>query len=76
MRKADGITKIYFLMKNALLDLFVSFLSLLDLKNGSGSKFYARKWYRDLRKPKMNLFRDKNMNFDVKTYGLIETLIS
>ena len=32
-------------MKNAILDLFWSFLDLLDLKNGSGSKFYAGKWY-------------------------------
>ena len=44
------------------LRLFWSFLDLLDLKNGSGSKFYAGKWYREVWKPKINLFRDKTMN--------------
>ena len=32
-----------FLLKNAVLDPFCEFLDLLELKNGSGSKFYARK---------------------------------
>ena len=36
-------TKIGFLLKIAVLGLFWSFLDLLDLKNGSGSKFYAGK---------------------------------
>ena len=45
------------LLKNVVLGLFWSFLDLLDLKNGSGSKFYARKWYRDLWKPKFKTFR-------------------
>ena len=46
-----------FFMKNGTLVLFWSFLDLLDLKNGSGSKFYTGKWYRDLWKPKFNSFR-------------------
>ena len=53
------------LLKNAVLGLFWSFWDLLDLKNGSGSKFYARKWYWDLRKPKIKLFRCKNVKFSV-----------
>ena len=54
--------KIDFLLKTSVLGLFWSFLDLLDLKNGSGSKFYAGKWYREVWKPKINLFRDKTMN--------------
>ena len=50
-----------FFMKNVILDLFWSFLGLLDLKNGSGSNFYARKWYRDLLKPKFKAFHDNSM---------------
>ena len=49
-------------MKNLILDPFWSFLDLLDVKNGSGSKFYAGKWYQEVWKPKINLFRDKTMN--------------
>ena len=50
-------------MKSAVLGLFCSFLDLLDLKNGSGSKFYAGKWYREVWKPKINAFRVKTINF-------------
>ena len=32
-------TKMFFLLKNVVLSQFWSFLDLLDLKNGSGSKF-------------------------------------
>ena len=59
MRKADRSTKIDFLLKNVVLDLFWSFLGLLDLKNGSGSKFYARKWYREVWRSKFKLFYEK-----------------
>ena len=55
-------TKIHFLWKNAVVSVFWSFLDLLDLKNGSGSKFDAGKRYREIWKPKINLFRDKTMN--------------
>ena len=34
--------------KNMCFGLFWQFLNLLDLKNGSGSKFYAWKWYWDV----------------------------
>ena len=50
------------LFKNAVLHLFWSFLDLLDLKNGSGSKFYGGKCFREVWKPKNKLFRDKSMN--------------
>ena len=50
-----------FFMKNAVLGPFWSFLDLLDLKNGSGSKFYAGKWYRDVWRTKINPFRVKSM---------------
>ena len=49
-------------IKNTILSVFWSFLDVLDLKNGSGSKFYAGKWYREVWKPKINLFRDKTVN--------------
>ena len=55
-------TKIMFSLKNNVLGVFWLFLDLLDFKNGSGSKFYAGKWYREVWKPKINLFRDKTMN--------------
>ena len=61
MRKADRSTKIDFLLKNAVLGLFWSFLDLLHLKNGSGSKFYAGKWYREVWKPKITVFHGKNV---------------
>ena len=47
-------------MKNTALALIWSFLDLLDLKNGSGSKFYAGKWYREVWKPKIELFHYKH----------------
>ena len=57
-----------FFTKNAILGLFWSFLSLLDLKNGSGSKFYARKWYRDVWKPQISQFHDKNVKLQNFVY--------
>ena len=48
-------------LKNMFVDLFWSFLDLLDLKNGSGSKFYAGKWYREVWKPKFKQFYEKSV---------------
>ena len=50
-------TKINFLLKNIVLAHFWSFLDLLGLKNGSGSKFYAGNCYREVWKPRIKLFR-------------------
>ena len=49
------------LLKNVVLSHFWSFLDLLDLKNGSGSKFYAGKCYREVWKSKLKPFRNKSM---------------
>ena len=54
-------TKMHFLLKNADLGQFWSFLDLLDLKNGSGSKFRLKWWYREVWKSKFKPFRDKSM---------------
>ena len=43
------------------IDLFGLFLDLLDLKNGSGSKFYTRKWYSEVWKRKIKLFYGKTI---------------
>ena len=48
-------------IKNFVLGLFWSFLDLLDLKNGSGSKFYAGKWYREVWKLKIMPFHAKSV---------------
>ena len=48
------------LFKSAFLLLCCSFLDLVDLKNGFGSKFYTRKWYREVWRTKINPFHDKN----------------
>ena len=48
-------------IKNMILGLFWSFLDLLDLKNGSGSKFYGGKRYREVWKPKIKPFRCQNV---------------
>ena len=53
--------KIDFLLKNVVLGLLYSFLDLLDLKNGSCSKFYVGKWYREAWKPNIKVFRDKSI---------------
>ena len=52
------------LTKNALVyekhsfGQFWPFLDLLDLKNASGSRFYTGKWYPEVWKPKIKIFRD------------------
>ena len=63
-RFGSGLTsrKLDLLLKGAVLGQFWPFLDLLDLKNGSSSKFYAGKSYREVWKLKINLFRDKTMN--------------
>ena len=53
--------KSFFFMKNAGLGLFWSFLDLLDLKNGSGSKFRVEWWYQEVWKSKLKLFHDKSL---------------
>ena len=40
-----------------VLDPFRSFLSLSDLEKGSASIVYAGKWYREVQKPKLKVFR-------------------
>ena len=52
-------TKIDFLLKNGVFRLFGSFWGLLDLKNGSGSKFRLKWWYREVWNHKIKPFRDK-----------------
>ena len=46
--KGPTSTKINFLLKNAVLGHFWPFLDLLDLKNGSGSKFYVIRTRREV----------------------------
>ena len=62
LRKGADLHEMQLFIENVVLSLFWSFLDLLDVKNGSGSKFYTGKWYREVWKPKINLFRDKTMN--------------
>ena len=57
MRGGADLHENLLFIENVILGLFWSFWDLLDLKNGSGSKFYARKWYQDLWKPKFKTFR-------------------
>ena len=54
--------KMYFLGKNVVLGPFWPFLDLLDLKNGTGSKFYTGKWYSEVWKRKIKLFHEKTTN--------------
>ena len=49
------------LLKNAVLGLFWSFWDLLDLKNGSGSKFRVEWYYREVWKSKIKPFHGKSM---------------
>ena len=49
------------LLKNTFLDQFWPFLDLLDLKNGSGSKFRVEWCYREVWKPKIKAFRGKSI---------------
>ena len=51
---ADLHENLLFIEKH-ILELFWSFVDLLDVKNGSRSKFCTRKWYRDVWKPKIKL---------------------
>ena len=44
VRIGNDLTKIDFLLKNVDFDHFWPFLDLLDLKNGSGSKFRSFWW--------------------------------
>ena len=64
-------TKIDFLLKNAILDLFWPFWGLLDVKNGSGSKFCTRKWYREVQKSKFKHFRDESLIHWGRTVGTL-----
>ena len=50
-----------FLVKNIVLDHFWPFLDLLDLKNGSGSKFRSFWWYPEVCTTKINPFHEKSM---------------
>ena len=45
-----------FIEKRCFRFSFWSFLSLLDLKNGSGSKFCTGKWYREVRSKNLIIF--------------------
>ena len=47
--------------KYVIFGLFWSIWDLLDFINGSGSKFYARKWYRDLWKRKFKALHDNSI---------------
>ena len=62
MRIGADLHENRFVIEKHVLNLFWSFLNLLDLENGSGSKFYARKWYWPIWKPKVKAFRVKTMN--------------
>ena len=61
VRIGNDLTKIYFLLKNAVLEHFWPFLDLLDVRNGSGSKFRVYGWYRDLCTTKISPFRGKSV---------------
>ena len=54
-------TKTDFLLKNAVLVHFWLISDLLDLKNGSGSKFQSFWWYRDVCTTKISPFHEKSM---------------
>ena len=47
------------------------FWDLLDLKNGSGSKFRLKWWYREVWKPKIKLFHDKNMKLQIFVFTTV-----
>ena len=61
-RIGDDLTKIDFLLKNVVLGQFWPFLDLLDLKNGSGSKFYVIHTRREVWRSKLRPFRDKSIS--------------
>ena len=51
MRVGLTSTKFVFSLENYFFSK--SFLNLLNFKNGSGSKFYTREWYRGVWRPKI-----------------------
>ena len=70
MRIGGDLHENQLFMKNVVLSLFWSFLDLLDLKNGSSSKFYAEKWCQEVWKSKLKPFRGKSMTFYINlTYS-------
>ena len=61
VRIGNDLPKIYFLLKLFVLDHFWSFLDLLDVRNGSGSKFQVYGWYREVCTTKISSFRGKSV---------------
>ena len=59
--KGPTSTKINFLLKNVVLRQFCLISGLLDLKNGSGSKFRSFWWYQEVCTTKMSPFHQKSM---------------
>ena len=59
VRIGNDLTKIDFLLKNLVLGHFLPFLDLLDVRNGSGSKFRVYGWYPEVCTKKVSPFRDK-----------------
>ena len=61
--------KVCFCSKNFDFVLFRLFLDLLDLKNGTGSKFYTGKWYSEVWKRKIKLFHDPGNPYLLGFFG-------
>ena len=61
VRIGNDLTKIDFLLKNAVLGHFWPFLDLLDVRNGSGSKFRVYGWYPEVCTTKISPFRGKSV---------------
>ena len=59
----------YFFLKNVDFGAFWPFLDLLDLKNGTGSKFYTGKWYSEVWKRKIKLFHDPGNPYLLGFFG-------
>ena len=57
----NDLTKIDFLLINAVLVFFWPFLALLDVRNGSDSKFRVYGWYREVCTTKISPFRGKSV---------------
>ena len=61
VRIGNDLTKIDFLLKNVVLGHFWPFLDLLDVRNGSGSKFRVYGWYPEVCTTKISPFRGKSV---------------
>ena len=69
VRIGNDLAKMHFLLKNVVLDQFRPFLDLLDVRNGSGSKFRVYGWYREVYTMKISSFHEKNVKLCILYIG-------